>query len=90
MADNTDIKNALTFTEPNVFGLPARTIGNPALERIKVWMEADYELKFNGEEATANDFAAFLFRQISAKVLSYESRVAHAEVADPNPLDDTP
>lgn len=87
MASNQDIKNALSFGA-NVFGLPGKTVGNAALLRVKAWFEADYAEELDGAEATADDFAAWLWRQIAPKVKNYERRVAEQAIVEPADLDE--
>ena len=91
MATNADIKNALSFPadEDTLFIQDGRTVGNPGLVRVKACFEAEYAEELGGREANANDFAAWLWRQIAARVKTYERRVAEQALAQPDELDDT-
>ena len=89
MATNTNIKAALSFGS-NAFGIPTKTTGNSALGRAQAWFEATYhdELSAAGRggagESTADDLAAYLWRQISGPVKSYERHVAEIAVSQPS------
>jgi len=88
MATVTNIKAALSFpADPdNAFITNGRNVGNAGIARIKAWFEATYVDELGGREANANDFAAFLWRQIAGQVKQYERRVAEQAVAQPDEL----
>jgi len=91
MADNTDIKNALSFPAEadNPIAPYGRTIGNGALARLQAALESAYP---DLGTADADDAARWLYRQARAFVLKHEESVR--EAANPKPpvaeLDDTP
>ena len=82
MANNTDIKNALSQNS-NAIGLPARTVGNAALVRLQAWFESEYAAQLDGASATADDFAAFLGDILARKVMHYEEGLRAAANAEP-------
>ncbi len=80
MATAASLKLTLSFpADPlNPFIQDGRTVGDAEIARIAAWFESDYTLTdANGDprSATANDFGAWLWRQIAAKVKNYETRV---------------
>ncbi len=86
MATNADIKNALSFTD-DCFGLAPKTVGNGALTRAQAWFNAEYaeELQAAGRPgaATADDLAAWMWRQVRAKVYGHEKKLRDAANAEP-------
>ena len=65
---NQNIKDSISPEAGDVFGIGPKTVGNTELNRLKAWFEAEYSEELDGREATANDFAAFLWQQCAAKV----------------------
>lgn len=90
MATNTNLKAALSFpADPlNPFVTGGRTVGNAELVRVQAWFEAEYAAELNGRDANANDFAAWLWRQVAGKVKNHERKVAEAAVTAPSELDE--
>ena len=84
MSTLAGIKNALSPGD-NVFST-AKTVGDAEIARIKAWFEADYAEQLDGAAATADDFGGFLWRQIRAKVINYERKVAEQAIAEPDEL----
>ena len=89
MATNTDIKNALSFPADatTAFITDGRTVGNAELLRIKAWFEARWSERLKDgagdpREATANDFAAWLWTELAAQVKAWENAERDAD----NPL----
>jgi len=83
MATNTNIKNALSFST-NCFGLSAKTVGDAELTRMSAWFESAYADELDGASATANDFAAWLWRQVAPQVKHHERQVAEQALAAPS------
>ena len=83
MATVANIKSALTFST-NVFGLSAKTVGTAEIARMKAWFEAEYAQQLDGAPATADDFAAWMWRQVAAKVKQYEQRIAEQVITPPS------
>jgi hypothetical protein len=81
MATVANIKSALSFST-NVFGITDKTIGTAEIARLKAWFEADYASELSGAEATADDFSAWMWRQLASKVKGYESKLLHDAIAD--------
>ena len=88
MATNSNIKSALSFGAGNCFGLPARNVGNGALARLKLWFEDAYSGELDGRAATADDFAAWLYRQVKGQVVQYERRIAENAIPDADDFED--
>jgi len=88
MATLADIKAALSFPpDPdNAFITDGRTIDNPEVARIQAWFEAVYAGALGGRSATANDFAAWLWRHIAGEVRRFERRRAEAALPGPEEL----
>ena len=82
MATNTNIKAALSFDDTDVFGLGPKTVGNAELLRLKAWFEDEYAEQLDGREATAHDFASWMYRQVKGKVVQRERRVAENAIPD--------
>jgi hypothetical protein len=83
VATNANIKDAMTFST-NCFGISAKTVGNAELVRMKAWFEAEYANELDGAEAVADDFAAWLWRHVAAKVKNYEQRIAEQALNAPS------
>ena len=77
MATDAELQAALTFGN-NHSGVPAKTVNAAQLARIKAWYAAAYPEELNGEAVTADDIAAWLWRQINAKVKIRENAVRDA------------
>ena len=77
MATDAQVMSALTFGN-NHSGVTAKTVNAAQLARIKAWYAAAYPEELNGEAVTADDIAAWLWRQISAKTKQHESVVRDA------------
>ncbi len=88
MANVANIKAALSFpADPDTaFIQDGRTVRDSEIARIRAWFEATYATELGGRAATANDFAAFLWRQIAGQVKQYERRIAEQAVAQPTEL----
>lgn len=82
MATVSNIKGALSFST-NVFGISDKVVGNAEIARLQAWFEAEYVTELGGASATADDFAAWMWRQLAAKVKTYERRIAEQAIADP-------
>ena len=80
---NQNIKDSISPEAGDVFGIGPKTVGNTELNRLKAWFEAEYSEQLDGREATANDFAAFLWQQCAAKVKNHERGIAEAAVLQP-------
>lgn len=83
MATNQNIKDVMTFST-NCFGISAKIVGNAELVRMKAWFEAEYANELDGAEADADDFAAWIWRQVAGKVKAYERRIAEQVVTQPS------
>ena len=83
MATNTDIKAALSFTG-DVFGIGPKTVGNTELGYLKAWFEDEYAEELDGAEATAQDFGAWLYRQVEPKVRAYLTRLRDEANSEPS------
>ena len=81
MATNQNIKDALTFGA-NIFN-DGKTVGTPELLRMKAWFESDYASQLDGADATADDFGAWVWRQVAAKVKNYEEKIRSAANSEP-------
>jgi len=90
MATNANIKDCLSFPvdASTLFIQDGRTVGNAELLRMQAWFEADYATELDGRDADANDFAAWLWRQVANKVKGYELRVKEQAIVKPGELDD--
>ena len=77
MATDAELQAALTFAN-NHSGVTAKTVNAAQLARIKSWYAAAYPEELNGEAVTANDIAAWLWRQVSGAVIGYENRARDA------------
>ena len=77
MATDAELQAALTFGT-NHSGVSAKTVYAAQLARIKSWYAATYPEELGGEAVTANDIAAWLWRQINAKVKIRENAVRDA------------
>ena len=77
MATDAELQAALTFGT-NHSGVSAKTVNAAQLARIKSWYAAAYPEELGGEAVTADDIAAWLWRQINAKVKIRENAVRDA------------
>ena len=77
MATDAELQAALTFGN-NHSEITAKTVNAAQLARIKAWYTATYAQELGGEAVTADDIAAWLWRQISAKVKARENAVRDA------------
>ena len=77
MATDAELQAALTFGN-NHSGVTAKTVNAAQLARVKAWYTATYAQELGGEAVTADDIAAWLWRQISAKVKARENAVRDA------------
>lgn len=77
MATDAQLMSALTFGN-NHSGVTAKTVNATQLARIKSWYAAAYPEELNGEAVTADDIAAWLWRQINGKVKVRENAVRDA------------
>ena len=82
MATAAHLKGILTFTG-DVFGVGPRTVDDAKIARIKSWFENEYSDELDGNAATANDFGAWLYRQIAPKVKNYETGLRDAANSEP-------
>jgi len=77
MATTANLKALLTF-DNDCFGVGPVTFGDLKVARLKSWFEAKYatELAAVGRPgaATANDFAALVFRRVAPDVLVWEEQ----------------
>lgn len=86
MAALAGIKDALSPDGEDCFGIGPKTVGDAEIARIKTWFEATYANALDGRAANADDFAAFLWRQIANQVKQYEKSVAEAALDPPAEL----
>ena len=77
MATDAELQAALTFAD-NHSGVTAKTINAAQLARIKAWYTATYAEQLGGEAVTADDIAAWLWRQLNAQVSRRENQVRDA------------
>ena len=77
MATDAELQAALTFGNNNS-GVTAKTVNAAQLARIKAWYTATYAEQLGGEAVTADDIAAWLWRQLNAQVSRRENQVRDA------------
>jgi hypothetical protein len=77
MATDAELQAALTFAN-NHSGVTAKTVNAAQLARIKAWYAAAYPEELNGEAVTADDIAAWLWRQVNAQVTRRENALRDA------------
>ena len=77
MATDAELQAALTFGN-NHTSTTAKTVNAAQLARIKAWFTATYADSLGGETVTADDIAAWLWRQVSGAVIGYENRARDA------------
>ena len=77
MATDAELQAALTFGNNNS-GVTAKTVNAAQLARIKAWYTATYAEQLGGEAVTADDIAAWLWRQVSGAVIGYENQARDA------------
>ena len=73
MATDAELQAALTFGN-NHTSTTAKTVNAAQLARIKAWFTVTYADSLGGETVTADDIAAWLWRQVSGAVIGYENR----------------
>ena len=77
MATDAELQAALTFGNNNS-GVTAKTVNAAQLARIKAWYTATYAEQLGGEAVTADDIAAWMWRQLNAQVSRRENQVRDA------------
>ena len=77
MATDAELQAALTFGNNNS-GVTAKTVNAAQLARIKAWYTATYAEQLGGEAVTADDSAAWMWRQLNAQVSRRENQVRDA------------
>ena len=77
MATDAELQPALTFGNNNS-GVTAKTVNAAQLARIKAWYTATYAEQLGGEAVTADDIAAWMWRQLNAQVSRRENQVRDA------------
>ena len=77
MATDAELQAALTFGN-NHSGVTAKTVNAAQLARIKSWYAAAYPEELNGEAVTADDIAAWMWRQVNAQVTRRENALRDA------------
>ena len=77
MATDSQLMAALTFGN-NHSEITAKTVNSAQLARIKSWYTATYAQELGGEAVTADDIAAWLWRQLNAQVIRRENQVRDA------------
>ena len=77
MATDAELQAALTFGN-NHTSTTAKTVNAAQLARIKAWFTVTYADSLGGETVTADDIAAWLWRQVSGAVIGYENRARDA------------
>ena len=77
MATDAELQAALTFAD-NHSGVTAKTVNAAQLARIKAWYTATYAEQLGGEAVTADDIAAWMWRQLNAQVSRRENQVRDA------------
>ena len=77
MATDAELQAALTFGN-NHSGVTAKTVDAAQLARIKSWYAAAYPEELHGEAVTADDIAAWLWRQVNAQVTRRENALRDA------------
>jgi hypothetical protein len=81
MATVANIKSALS-SGANIFN-DGKTVGTAEIARMQAWFEADYANELDGNAATADDFSAWCWRQVAAKVKNYEEKDRAAANSEP-------
>ena len=77
MATDAELQAALTFGS-NHSEVTAKTVDAAQLARIKAWYAAAYPEALHGEAVTADDIAAWMWRQVNAQVTRRENALRDA------------
>ena len=77
MATDAELQAALTVGN-NHTSTTAKSVNAAQLARIKAWFTVTYADSLGGETVTADDIAAWLWRQVSGAVIGYENRARDA------------
>ena len=77
MATDAELQAALTFGA-NHSGVSGKTVNTEQLDRIKAWYTATYAQQLEGNAVTADDIAAWMWRQVNAQVTRRENALRDA------------
>ena len=77
MATDAELQAALTCGS-NHSEVTAKTVDAAQLARIKAWYAAAYPEALHGEAVTADDIAAWMWRQVNAQVTRRETALRDA------------